>query len=327
VRELQKLRDTYIRQLSKTLYVNKYTGVVSVSPSFRLHSSKTYRINTEEPNIHNIPRDSVIQKLIYAPPGYVILGTDFQSAEAFHAARVTGEEKIIEFVLNPELDQHRYTASRIYNIPEDQVTKTQRTNAKLAWFCLQYGGTEYAISRDFGLTLEEAAQLVKGIKQTYPRLFRMMEVFVQKARTERRLVNRFGAIRRFLLWTKEFAHAFARQALNFPFQSEVSIYCHLSAIDLHEVMKVVGLLKWRILFTIHDAIYTIVREELALIAAAVMKKIMELEREGMFLLSDPKIGPTWYDLSDINEPEFSQLLELGLEQLISMLVEQAQKLK
>ena len=323
IRKLEKLRDTYIRQLSKYIYTNVYTKVPSVSPVFKLHSSKTYRINTENPNIHNIPRGSQLKKLFAAPEGYVILGSDYESAEAFHAASISGESKIIEFVLDPTKNQHRYTAASVFGIPEDQVTKDQREIAKLVWFCLQYGGTEYAVARDLNISYEEATKIVNGIRKTYPRLFHTLDSFVAVAKANKRLVNRFGAVKRFKIWEGAFASANARQALNFPMQSEVSTYCHLATHDLHLIMKEVGLKNWRVLFTIHDAIYTLVKKELVSLAAAIMKKVMELPRCGMYLLTSPEVGPTWYDLHPLEGTEeelYNSFLAQPLDELIRRII-------
>lgn len=324
VRAKQKLLSTYINQIDKFLYENKYTKVPSASPSFKLHASVTYRFNTENPNIHNINRGSIIKKMFCSREGYYFVGADYESAEAFHAAVQSGEERIVNFVLNPELDQHKYTASVIFNKPEDQITKEERTIAKIIWFLVQYGGTEYAAAEELKISIQEAIKIIQGIKRAYPRLFNLLDSFKLMARTNKVLVNRFGAVRRFKMVKDS---SYERQAVNFPIQSEVSIYTHLSMLDLTKIALFVGFDKFRPLYSIHDALYFEVREDCLAVCCAIISKVMQLERKGMYLKTSPDIGKCWYDLKNIKDfdnqtfEQFQNYLNYELKDLILLLHE------
>lgn len=298
IRAKQKLLSTYISQIDKFLYENKYTCVPSASPSFKLHASVTYRFNTENPNIHNINRGSIIKKMFSSRDGYYFVGADYESAEAFHAALQSGETRIIDFVLNPELDQHKYTASVIFNKPEDQITKEERTIAKIIWFLVQYGGTEYAASEELKISIQDAVKIIQGIKKAYPRLFNLLDSFKIMARTNKVLINRFGAVRRFKMVKDS---SYERQAVNFPIQSEVSIYTHLAMLDLTKIAIFVGFDKMRPLYSIHDALYFEIREDCLPLSCAIISKVMQLERKGMYLKTTPDIGKCWYDLKNIKD--------------------------
>lgn len=312
-----KLLSTYIQQIDKFLYNNKYTNFPSASPSFKLHASVTYRFNTENPNIHNINRNSIIKKMFCARPGYVFLAADYESAEAFHAAYQAGEHKIIEFVLNPEKDQHKYTASIIFNKKEEEITKEERTLAKLVWFLIQYGGTEYAASHELGISIQDAVFIINGIKKAYPRLFNLLDSFKLMARHNKVLINRFGATRRFKL-IKD--NAYERQAINFPIQSEVSIYTHLAMLDLFYICQKVGLDKMRPLFSIHDALYFEAHESVFLLCAAIINKVMELPRKGMFLNTSVDFGKNWYELKSLSKSEYGKEYELYMNKDLEVLI-------
>ena len=325
IRKNEKLITTYVHQIKEYIYENKYSSEIYgkpltvVSPSFKMHASKTYRINNQEPNITNINRGSIIRTLFSTPEGYTYFGADYKNAEAYLCAVISKEQKVIDFILNPDKDQHRYTASLVYHKPESEITKEERSHAKLAWFALQYGGTEHALMRDFDLTLQEALSLVNGIKQAYPKLFGYQEALKQYAKQKKRLVNRWGATKRFLIWQS----VAERQAINFPFQSEVSIYNHLSFRDLHNISKYVGLNKFRVLFTIHDSIDGIIRDDLIVPVGALIKKVMTLPRKGMQLIVDLELGKeSWLNLSSPSEEIEAQIKEYeekSIDQLIEII--------
>ncbi len=327
IRKNEKLISTYVRQIKEYIYENKYSKEIYgkpltvVSPSFKVHASRTYRLNSENPNIHNINRGSIIRTLFAAPEGYSYFGADYKNAEAYLAAVIAKEQKLIDFILNPDTDQHRYTASVIYNKPMEEITKDERTYAKLGWFCLQYGGSEYAISRDFNLDIKEAVKLVQGIKRAYPNLFGYMDALKVYAKQQKKLVNRFGAVKRFPV----FNNTSERQAINFPFQSEVSTYNHLSFIDLHKIATTVGLDKFRVLFTIHDSIDGIIRTDLIPIVYNLIKRVMTLPRKGMQLLVDIELGTdNWLTLQLPTEQQLQEIekyKDLEIPDLVKLLME------
>ena len=325
IRKNEKLLGTYVKQLSAYMHENKFTKAPAVAIGVKLHASKTYRINSENPNVHNVPRDSAIKKMFVSRPGYRFIGSDYESAEAFHAAKMSGEKKIIDFVLDPTKDQHKYTASYIFNKPEDQISKAERTIAKMSWFLMQYGGTEHGLAYELKIDIKEAIKIVKGIKATFPRLFGFFDTVKETARANGKLTNRFGATRRFKGYDLKVGGAYERQAMNFPMQSEVSIFCHLAYIDLHLISEIVGWHKFRLLFSIHDAIYGEVRDDLIPLVAAVFKKVMEYPREGMYLLTSPEVGSSWYHLgknlpmTEEEKKQYEEYLTMDIPTLVQLL--------
>lgn len=126
---------------------------------YTLHGTETSRLSCREPNIQNIPRESVMRSMYMAPPGYLLVVGDYDQIELRWIAWLAKDPAMMALFVSGE-DIHRATAAAVLGIPFDQVTPEQRqTHGKMPNFLLGYGGSAFNLAQKTGTT-EEAAQKV-----------------------------------------------------------------------------------------------------------------------------------------------------------------------
>lgn len=145
-----------------------------VHPTYTLFRTATGRTSARALNIQQVSRDPLIYNFLSAPHGYELMSVDYAAIEFRVAAWVAGERGVIERYSNdPAWDPHRYFASKLYRISEDQVTKDQRQVAKSGNFSLLFMGQpptllEYARKMGVSLTIEESRFIHKTWHETFP---------------------------------------------------------------------------------------------------------------------------------------------------------------
>lgn len=128
------------------------------------------RIASSRINLQNIPKDQKYRSPFEAREGYYILGVDFSQEELRLMAKVTKAKNMIEAYKNGE-DLHTRTASEIFEVPVEQVTKEQRYKGKTANFAVGYGSTEYGLYKNFGIPLKEGKEVLdKFYNKAYPEI-------------------------------------------------------------------------------------------------------------------------------------------------------------
>lgn len=190
----------------------------------------TSRLNSNNPNGQNVPRldndELGVRNFYVAGPGKILFFIDFSGFELRILAWKSGDEVMIE-IFNTGGDMHKKTAAAIAGVPEDQVTKKQRTDAKPANFGMAYGGTEHALQKtiktDYGQrkTLEECAVMVNGTKKAYPGVPKYQEDITLQAREDGFVSTMYGYIRLLpgINSTNKYERSSAaRQAANTPIQ-------------------------------------------------------------------------------------------------------------
>ena len=157
-REIAKMRSTYIDALPKL-----------VDERGRLHTTfhqdvaATGRLSSTQPNLQNIPTRSTLGKRVreafIAEPGHVLVSADYSQFELRLAAILAGDKNMIED-FNNNLDIHVKTASDVWGIAMDDVTKEQRRAAKVINFGVLYGMSPHGLSVAAGMSLYEAKQFI-----------------------------------------------------------------------------------------------------------------------------------------------------------------------
>lgn len=205
-----------------------------------------------------------LRKVLRADEGYTIVSCDFQAQELRIPTGLSKEPVWTQAFLSGE-DVHETTARKIW---PDSYTRDKRKYAKAAEFALLYGGNEYTVKRNIGISDAEAKKLVDDLKTALPTLFTYMDNVIKKARTEHVVYTHFGHPRRLRYFYKsnDFRmRAFAdRTALNSPIQG-----CGA------DIMKIAFLKVWQGLYndpvykgkcnfmsTIHDSLDSQVKTEL-----------------------------------------------------------------
>ncbi|MDO5105967.1 DNA polymerase I [Capnocytophaga sp.] len=169
-RQLQKLKSTYIDALPNE--VNPKTG--RVHTTYMQTVTATGRLSSNNPNLQNIPirteRGQQIRKaFIPRDENHVLLAADYSQIELRIIAALSEEQNMIQAFLNRE-DIHRSTASKVFNVPIEEVTREQRSHAKTVNFGIIYGVSAFGLSNQTDLSRSESKELIETYYATYPNL-------------------------------------------------------------------------------------------------------------------------------------------------------------
>ncbi len=157
-RELAKLKNTYIDALPKLV-----DGSSRLHTTFNQDVASTGRLSSTNPNLQNIPIRSELGRRIrqaFIPEkGNVLVSADYSQFELRLAAVLASDKKLIED-FNSNIDIHTKTASEVYNIPLDKVTKDQRRDAKVINFGVLYGMSPHGLSVATGMNIAKAKEFI-----------------------------------------------------------------------------------------------------------------------------------------------------------------------
>ena len=297
-RQMVKLQSTYIDALPNQ--VDKKTG--RVHTDYMQTVAATGRLSSNNPNLQNIPirteRGRQIRKAFIArDENYTLLSADYSQIELRIIAALSGEENMIKAFQNNE-DIHRSTAAKVFNVPLEEVTKEQRSNAKTVNFGIIYGVSAFGLSNQTDLTRSESAALIDAYYNTYPKLKSYMSNQVDFAR-EHGYVETISGRRRYL---KDINSANAvvrgaaeRNAVNAPIQGSAADIIKIAMINIHK--KLVSE-NWqsKMLLQVHDElVFDVHNSELEKI-----KPMIKYEMENAFKMAVPLevemgIGRDWLE--------------------------------
>jgi DNA polymerase-1 len=158
-REVAKLKSTYVDALPA--YVHPETG--RIHTSFNQVGAATGRLSSSDPNLQNIPirtaRGGSIRRAFVAAPAHVLLVADYSQIELRLLAHLSGDPLFVE-AFERGGDIHRQTAALIFGVAQDQVTAEMRARAKTINFATIYGQGPFALSRQLGITQDEARAFI-----------------------------------------------------------------------------------------------------------------------------------------------------------------------
>jgi len=296
-RELQKLKSTYVDVLPAR--VNPGTG--RIHTSFNQTGAATGRLSSSDPNLQNIPvrtpRGEAIRRGFVPRPGCRFVVADYSQIELRLMAHLSGDPEFVR-AFREGGDIHRQTAAVIFNVPLDQVTPEMRSRAKTINFGTIYGQGPFALSRQLGITQEEAKAFITQYFERFRGVREFLDLQVRLAR-ERGYVETLFGRRRYIpeINEKNFnLRAFAeRTAGNSPLQGSAADLIKIAMIRLHRDLKEHGG-NAHLLLQVHD-------ELLVEAPVAAVDRTVELVRESMVgaatlsvpLVVDVGIGENWLD--------------------------------
>ncbi len=275
-RELAKLKSTYVDALPGR--VNPATG--RVHTSFNQTGAATGRLSSSEPNLQNIPvrtpRGEAIRRAFLAAPGWLLLTADYSQIELRLLAHFSGDPAFVQ-AFERGGDIHRQTAAIIFGVPQEQVTPEMRARAKTINFGTIYGQGPFALSRQLGITPEEAREFIKQYFTRFAGVRAWLDRTVAEAR-ERGYVETLFRRRRYIpeLKDKNFnIRAFGeRTATNSPLQGSAADLIKIAMIRIERALREQGLAS-RMLLQVHDELVLEVPEAERDAATLLVKSHME----------------------------------------------------
>ncbi|MFE3846424.1 DNA polymerase I [Flavobacterium sp. LB3P45] len=284
-RQLVKLQNTYVEALPNQ--VDKITN--RIHTDYMQTVAATGRLSSNNPNLQNIPirteRGRQIRKAFVArDENYTIVSADYSQIELRIIAALSGEENMIKAFQNHE-DIHKSTASKVFNVPLEEVTREQRSHAKTVNFGIIYGVSAFGLSNQTSLSRSESKDLIDAYYKTYPRLKSYIHEQVEFAR-ENGYVQTILGRRRYL---KDINSQNAivrggaeRNATNAPIQGSAADIIKIAMINIHEKL-ISGNWKSKMLLQVHDElVFDVHNSELEKI-----KPMIKHEMENAFKLDVP----------------------------------------
>ena len=296
-RELSKLQSTYVDALPG--YINAETG--RVHTSFNQTGAATGRLSSSNPNLQNIPvrtpRGGEIRRAFVAPPGHLLLIADYSQVELRLLAHLS-EDPAFVAAFQRGGDIHRQTAAVIFGVPEGSVTGEMRARAKTINFATIYGQGALALSRQLGITLEEAKAFIKQYFERFAGVRAWLDRTIDEARQRGFVETLFGR-RRYIpeLRDRNFSiRAFGeRTATNSPLQGSAADLIKIAMIRIHAALDQADL-RAKMLLQVHDELVFEIPESEQSDAGALVKR----EMEGVASLRVPLVvsvgaGKNWID--------------------------------
>lgn len=255
-RKFSKLRSTYTDSLP-TL-ISKRDG--RIHTTYNQATTVTGRLSSSNPNLQNIPIRSEEGNKIrnaFCPQdkeNYMMLSADYSQIELRLLAHVANDEHLIE-AFNNDIDVHALTASKVFEVPIEEVTKDMRRKAKAVNFGIVYGQSKYGLAKSLNISNDQAGQFIDKYFESYPKIKQYMIEKVDYVHEYGYVETLYGR-KRYLgaelssanYQIREFAE---RAAINQPLQGTAADLIKMAMIKIDEELTKKNL-KSKMVMQVHD---------------------------------------------------------------------------
>jgi DNA polymerase-1 len=294
-RELAKLKNTYVDTLPLLADSNN-----RIHTTFNQDVAATGRLSSTNPNLQNIPirteQGRRIREAFITDGDKVLVSADYSQFELRLAAILSGDEKLIND-FNGDVDIHTKTASEVYGIPMDDVTKDQRRAAKVINFGVLYGMSPHGLSANTGMSFTQAKEFIDHYFEIRQPVRKFIDETLQKARTEGYVETYYGRRRPTpdIQSSNFMVRAGAeRAAANMPIQGTEADLMKRAMLKLDTELGDLG----EQILQIHDSILVECAKENGEKVAEILKNVMETVAPELTisLKVDVHIGSNWGEL-------------------------------
>ena len=296
-RMLSKLHSTYIEGL-----LNACLEDGKIHTIYTQALTRTGRLSSIEPNLQNIPiryeYGRLIRKCFVSSNDSIIISGDYSQIELRILAHMSNVQSLIE-AFNSGLDIHTKTASDIFNVSIDEVSKNMRRIAKAVNFGIIYGISSFGLSENLGISIIEAKTFIDNYLETYPGIKGYMERVIEEAKKQgyvKTLLNRKRKIAELANSNYMIRQQGERIALNTPIQGTSADIIKKAMIEMASEFKN-NKLKSKMILQVHDElVFDVVNSEVDQVKK-IIKNIMEnTYKLNVPLKVDIEEGKNWYQL-------------------------------
>jgi len=300
-RQIAKLKSTYIDALPALV-----DGNSRLHASFNQTGAETGRLSSNNPNLQNIPVRTEFGKRIRKAfisygKGHVLLSADYSQIEIRILAHLAQDENLKKAFLGTG-DIHRYTASLMFEVPQEKVDEQMRYAAKRINFGILYGMSSFGLAKDLDVSIAQAQDFIDKYFLRYPKVQGFLQGEIQKARDLGYVMTMFNR-RRYLpdinnrnMALRQFSE---RQAINAPMQGTAADLIKLAMVNVSRQIRKAKLSSTMIM-TVHDElVFDVLQEELK-----ALTDLVRHEMEGAMELSVPlkasiKVGHNWLEMESV----------------------------
>ena len=296
-RQLMKLNSTYVEGMKP--YINPKTK--RIHSFFHQTITATGRISSTEPNLQNIPTrfelGKQLRKVFKPAEGCLYIDADYSQIELRVLASISNDEHMVQAFKHGE-DIHKQAASKVFNIPIEEVTKEQRSSAKAVNFGIVYGISDFGLGEQLNISRKKAKQYIDQYLEQYSGIKQFMSDIVEKAK-EQGYVETLFKRRRYIpelksnnYMVRQFGQ---RAAMNTPIQGTAADIMKIAMLHVLKELKEKKM-KAKIVLQVHDEMLI----EAPLDEVEEVKTILKNNMENACKLNVPLIAEVseatnWYD--------------------------------
>ena len=276
-RSLTKLKSTYVDALPSLVNLND--GLIHTS--YNQAITATGRLSSNNPNLQNIPvrtdKGREIRKaFVPRDENHILLAADYSQIELRIIAHLSGDA-VMQEAFRSGKDIHTDTASRVYNVDMNDVTKEMRRNAKAVNFGIIYGMSAFGLAERLGISRSEASQIIKNYFKEYIGIQEYIDKQVDFAKQYGYVETMLGR-RRYLKdinagnsVVRNFAE---RNAINAPIQGTSADMIKIAMANIHKEM-IDNNMKSKMILQVHDElVFDVYKEELDFLSEIVKDKMI-----------------------------------------------------
>ena len=296
-RGLKKLLSTYVDSLP--LLINPKTG--RIHTSFNQTVTATGRLSSSNPNLQNIPirneDGKEIRKAFIPEEGCEFFSADYSQIELRIMAHLSGDKNMIEAFREGD-DIHAATASKIYKVDIDKVTREQRSKAKTANFGIIYGISVFGLAERMNVPRSEAKELIDGYFKTYPQIKEYMDKSIAIAREKGYIETIYGR-KRFLpdinshnAVVRGYAE---RNAINAPIQGSAADIIKVAMAKIYQRFQSENI-QSKMILQVHDELnFSVYLEEKEIVQQIVIEEMEKAYSMQVILRADCGWGKNWLE--------------------------------
>ncbi len=251
-RQLSKLKSTYADSLANYCDDNG-----RIHSHFNQTVTATGRLSSTDPNLQNIPvrmeLGREIRKVFVPKEGCILMDADYSQIELRVMAHLSGDKKLIKAYQNAD-DIHAITASRVFNVPIDEVTSLQRRRAKAVNFGIIYGISSFGLGKGLDISNKEAKTYIDKYFETYPGIKAFLDATVLEAKKNGYTTTLFGRRRPIpeLSSSNFVQRSFGeRAAMNSPIQGTAADIIKIAMNNVRRALTEGGF-KAKLILQVHD---------------------------------------------------------------------------
>ena len=296
-RTLSKLKATYVDGMLPL--INGETK--RIHANFKQTVTATGRISCTDPNLQNIPIRTELgrelRKIFIAPEGCSFIDADYSQIELRVLAHISGDETMIEAFKNGE-DIHAITASQVFGVPLEEVTKQMRSEAKAVNFGIVYGISDFGLASNIGINRKKAKIYIEKYFEKYPNIKKYMDSEKEKCK-ELGYVETLWGRRRYVPEIKsnnfnvrQFGE---RVAMNAPIQGTAADIIKIAMVNVFDELKKNNL-KSKLILQVHDELVIEAPDDEVETAKEILVNCMEnVIKLKLPLKAEAQVGKNWYE--------------------------------
>ena len=296
-REIEKLNSTYVKSLPELVHEDG-----KLHTHFNQHVAQTGRLSSDNPNLQNIPirteNGRKLRKGFKASEGHTLLGADYSQVELRLLAHFSEDDVMVD-AFQKDQDIHAQTASEIFALPLDKVTRDDRSYAKAINFGLMYGQSSFGLSQMLGISPKDAKEYITSYFTKFSKVKGYLDSLKEKCEEtgySETLYGRRRYIKDINSTNRQLKSMAERMAINSPIQGTAADIIKKAMLDVNQAMKDADL-KSKMLLQVHDElIFDVPLEEVDKMKELVRDKMENVATLRVPLKVDMGVAENWYDL-------------------------------